>query len=123
MKILLSFFEIPSTDFQRACDFYARVFEIEFEICACREEKMAFFPADEKGSGGALIFSSDYRPGPEGVLISFAADPDLDLVLARVSPAGGRVLVPKTRIDAEGLGWFAVFADSEGNRIGLHSRA
>ncbi len=123
MKKLLSFFEIPSADFQRACDFYARVFGIELEICACREEKMAFFPADENGPSGALIYSADYRPGPEGVLISFGADPDLDVVLSRVSPAGGRVLVPKTRIDAEDLGWFAVFADSEGNRIGLHSRA
>lgn len=35
---------------------------------------------------------------------------------------GGQVLVPKTEI-GNGYGFFAHFADPEGNRIGLHSMA
>ncbi len=34
---------------------------------------------------------------------------------------GGKIIIPKTKIEAEGRGWFAVFADSEGNRIGLYA--
>ena len=41
--------------------------------------------------------------------------------LERVLQKGGRVITPETKIDAEGRGHFAVFADSEGNHIGLYS--
>ena len=41
--------------------------------------------------------------------------------LERVLQKGGKVIIPETKIDAEGRGHFAVFADSEGNHIGLYS--
>ena len=31
------------------------------------------------------------------------------------------VLGPRTKIEADGKGWFAVFTDSEGNRIGIYA--
>ena len=40
--------------------------------------------------------------------------------LARVVTAGGSIVVPKTDI-GEGFGYFALFIDTEGNRVGLHS--
>ena len=49
------------------------------------------------------------------------AGPDLQVALDRVEPAGGRVLMPKTAIPAENGGYFAMFADSEGNTVGLVS--
>jgi uncharacterized protein len=39
--------------------------------------------------------------------------------VARVEPAGGRLLVAETPIGEQGA--IAIFADSEGNRIGLHA--
>jgi len=30
-------------------------------------------------------------------------------------------MMPKTKIEVEGRGWFALFADSEGNRVGLYA--
>jgi predicted enzyme related to lactoylglutathione lyase len=37
-----------------------------------------------------------------------------------VKAVGGNVTIPKTELP-EGMGYFAQFIDSEGNRVGLHS--
>ncbi len=41
-------------------------------------------------------------------------------MLARVEKAGGSVLEPKTDI-GDGMGFFAIFLDTEGNKVGFHS--
>lgn len=46
----------------------------------------------------------------------------MDPLLARVTPAGGTIVVPKTQISPE-VGHFAMFLDTEGNKIGIHSKA
>lgn len=48
------------------------------------------------------------------------ADPgDLNTMIDRVEPAGGRVTMAKTGDEASG--YVAFFTDTEGNRVGLHS--
>jgi hypothetical protein len=42
------------------------------------------------------------------------------VILNRVEPAGGRIMVGKTLITPE-LGFFAMFTDADGNRLALHS--
>jgi len=37
-----------------------------------------------------------------------------------VEPAGGRIVMPKPHINEES-GYFAIFIDSEGNKLALHS--
>ncbi len=34
---------------------------------------------------------------------------------------GGKIIMERTRIEAGDKGYFSLIADSEGNRIGLHS--
>jgi predicted enzyme related to lactoylglutathione lyase len=41
-------------------------------------------------------------------------------MLARVEKAGGSIVVPKTEIGND-FGFFALFIDTEGNKVGLHS--
>ena len=55
-----------------------------------------------------------------GPLVYLNAEPDLAIVLGRVERAGGKVTVPKRQISPE-HGYMAVFIDSEGNRVALHS--
>ncbi len=43
---------------------------------------------------------------------------DLDAYLARAEELGGRRLVPPTQLPGD-FGWFAVFADPDGNPVGL----
>ena len=58
--------------------------------------------------------------GPNGPFLFLNVDGRLDEVLGRVYAAGGRIVVPRTDI-GDGMGWFAMILDSEGNRIGLHT--
>ena len=44
----------------------------------------------------------------------------MSTVLMRVDGAGGKVLMEKTLV-APGMGYYANFLDSEGNRVALHS--
>ena len=86
------------------------------EILDFNTEKMACFPSGE----GAISLAPGFEPGSTGVLVSLNADDDIDGALVRVASAGGRVVTPKTKIQTEGRGYFAVFIDSEGNRLGLY---
>jgi predicted enzyme related to lactoylglutathione lyase len=81
---------------------------------------MGFFHCDQGGVGGAIVKGDGYVPSTEGTLIYFNGGTDLDNILNRVEGAGGKVEIPKTLITEE-IGFFAIFADTEGNRVALHS--
>lgn len=118
MQKFVSFFEIPASDFNRAVDFYQSVFDVKLDIADdCETEKMGFFPNCE----GAVSHSKQIKPCADGVLISLATT-SIEKTLAKVVQEGGKTVIPKTAIDADGKGFFAVFADSEGNSIGLHEK-
>ncbi|HMC96081.1 MAG TPA: hypothetical protein VKG92_00365 [Flavobacteriales bacterium] len=118
LKDLISWFEIPVYDIHRAAAFYNAIYSMEMEVGYNGDFAMAYFPAD-KGIGGALIAGPGCIPNDTGVLIYLNAGSDLDSVLGRVELAGGRVIMPKTLI-SESAGNFALFIDSEGNRLALH---
>lgn len=119
MKTKISFFEIPTSDFTRSVEFYRAAFGYKIEVCDCGEsEKMAFFDCD--GCAGAIIWSKDFRPSKDGVIISLKVD-SIEKTLEQINKNGGKTYIDKTRIECENMGYFAVFFDSEGNRIGLHS--
>jgi predicted enzyme related to lactoylglutathione lyase len=81
---------------------------------------MAFFPAD-KGIGGAVVAGEGCVPGQAGPLVYLNGGKDLNAVLGKVNEAGGRVVMSKTLINKES-GYFAIFIDTEGNRLALHSK-
>ena len=118
MKDFVSWFEIPAYDIQRATNFYNAIYNMEMETNYNGEYTMSFFPAD-KGVGGAVVAGPGCIPNDTGVLIYLNVGNDLDSVLGRVELAGGRVIMPKTLI-SESAGYFALFVDSEGNRLALH---
>ncbi len=121
MKKLIAFFEIPSTDFRRAVDFYEFVLGVRLDVLECETEKMAFF-TEEGEAIGAVSYAADFLPSEKGVLIHFNCA-DIAETLEKVLRKGGKVVIPKTKIEAEGKGWFAVFADSEGNKVGIYAQA
>lgn len=118
MKNLIAFFEIPAVDFDRAVSFYESIFKITLPVSGCDKEKMAFFTVDEQNVG-AISFTPNFLPSSKGVLIHFNCD-DIETTLSAVNDKGGKTVTTKTAI-AGGWGYFAVFSDSEGNNIGLHS--
>ena len=122
---VVGWFEIPVTDMDRAIAFYESVFDYKLERVQMGPHLMAMFPgaSEMMGSAGSLVYEpSIYKPSPDGVQIYFTtATGDLTEDLKRVEAAGGKVIMPKTLITEE-IGYFAIFIDSEGNKISLHSR-
>lgn len=124
MKNAISWFEIPTTDIDRAAKFYEAIFGIKLNPLDMPNIKMRMFPLDDpmNGVGGALVDSGGFHKpsATEGPLIYLNGNPDVQKVLDRVETAGGKIMVPKTEISPE-YGYMAVFMDTEGNRIALHS--
>ena len=119
-KDYVSWFEIPAVNFQQAVDFYNYIYGIEMEKNFDGNYAMAFFPANE-GIGGAIVAGPGSTPSDTGPLIYLNGGKDLNLILKKVEKAGGRIIMPKTLINKES-GYFAIFIDSEGNKLALHSK-
>ncbi len=77
---------------------------------------------DSKGAGGSLIHNPEhYKPSEQGALVYFTSRTgDINDELSRVESAGGEILRAKTQI-SEDHGYMALFKDTEGNRVALHS--
>lgn len=116
MTKLISWVEIPATDFERAVKFYGSVLKIDFQVFDCGQEKMACFPNGE----GAISYAPGFNPGKDGTLVSFNVEKDLDGAIDRVTENGGTIVQSKTKIEVEGRGYFALFIDCEGNKVGLY---
>ena len=122
-KNAISWFEIPTQDLSRAQKFYEAIFQMEMVPLDTPQVKMRMFPMENMmDAGGALVYNKEfYKPsGTDGPLIYLNANPDVQLVLDRIEKAGGKIAVPKTMISPE-YGHMAVFIDTEGNRVALHS--
>lgn len=118
MKNWVNWFEIPAVDFERATAFYSTLFGIELQVVEMYDTKMGMFPSE--GGGGAVVKGEDYTPSATGTLLYLNGGDDLSGPLAKVEDAGGKVIVPKTNIGPD-MGNFAIFMDTEGNKVALHS--
>ena len=119
----LNWFEISVSDMARAKKFYENVFEMEMPLMDMDGVNMAFFPTDDSTGkvGGALAKSGFHKPSPDGTIVYLNANPDLAGPLGRVGAAGGSVAMPKTFVN-DAVGYMAMFIDSEGNKVAMHSR-
>lgn len=122
MRTLIAFFEIPVVNFDRAVAFYGKVFQMDLPQLNSVTEKMALFKEESGKCIGVISLAPDFKPSPDGVLISFAVT-DMDDTILRIEEQGGRLIKPKTKIDSKEGGFFSLFADVEGNRLGLYSKA
>jgi len=122
-KNAISWFEIPTTNIDRAQKFYETVFEISMIPLDMPQLQMRLFPVeDPMNIGGALTYNKEfYKPSAtDGPLVYLNGNPDVQMILDRIEGAGGKIIVPKTQISPE-YGYMAVFIDTEGNRMALHS--
>jgi predicted enzyme related to lactoylglutathione lyase len=113
-------FEIPAANFERAVVFYENIFDTQLKREKFGPGEMAVFPYDGNAVSGCIMKGEGYAPGRDGCVVDLRAMADLDATLARVRSAGGDVATPKTALPP-GMGYFAHFVDSEGNRVGIHS--
>lgn len=121
---VVSWFEIPAIDLNRATTFYETLFDVQLLVMDMPEIKMRMFPVKDMMNdiSGAIVESGGFHKPSEsdGVLIYLNGNPDVQQVLDKVEAAGSKIVLPKTQISPE-HGFMAIIIDTEGNRIGLHS--
>jgi predicted enzyme related to lactoylglutathione lyase len=121
MKNLISIVEIPTIEFPRAVTFYQTILNTSIEEINMDGILMGLFPSDGETVSVALINSSQYKTSMDGSVVYFNAGNDLQIVLDKIKANGGKIIIPKTEISPE-MGFYAMFMDTEGNKLGLHSK-
>lgn len=116
----VTWFEIPTTNFERATQFYETVLDVKLRAWP-GTEPCSLFPIQDGGVGGSLVYRAHQKPAADGSLVYLNADGKLDASLKRAEQLGATVLVPRTEIPG-GFGYYACLQDSEGNHVGLHSK-
>lgn len=120
MKSFISIFEIPATDISRAVDFYQAILDIPIEKMEFPEMQMGIFPYEGQMVTGVIMKAEGYIPSSNGVTIYLNGGDNLETILNKVAQNGGEIIVPKS-LHADESGYYAIFLDSEGNKMGLHS--
>ena len=120
MNNLISIVEIPTADFARAVKFYQTVLGLAIEEMEMDGNQMGVLPNENGTVNVVLVKGNDYKPTTEGAVLYLNAGDDLQPMLDRVEQNGGQVILAKTEISPE-MGYFALFIDTEGNKLGLHS--
>lgn len=120
MKSYISIFEIPAAEFSRAVDFYQAITDVKIEKMDMPEMQMGILPYEGQMVTGIIIKAEGYKPSSDGVTIYLDGGDNLQVILDKVEKYGGNILVPKSLL-ADESGYYALFLDSEGNKIGLHS--
>lgn len=119
MKNVLNRFELPVRGMERGKKFYSTIFDMTLDgYPVLAGPKMAMFPSED-GVGGALVQGEGYIPTHDGALIYLSGGDGPQVVQDRIGAAGGKVLQEKMSIGKNGF--IAVFADTEGNKVSLHS--
>lgn len=122
---VLTWFEIPVSDIDRAKTFYETILDIEMIQRKDGNDEAVFFPFDpnviQATSGritGVLTKTDRNTPSDRGTVVYINASPDIQLVLDKVNQSGGKIVLPRTKMPA---GFIAVIIDTEGNKVGLHA--
>lgn len=120
MKNLISIVEIPVANFSRAVSFYQSILGIRIEEADMGGIQMGLFPNEGEGVFVQLIKGDSYAPSADGTVAYLNGGKDLQKVAGKIEANGGKILVPKTEIGPD-MGFYALFTDTEGNKLGLHS--
>lgn len=120
MKSYISMFEIPATDIARAINFYQALLDIKIEKMNVEGMQIGILPYEGQILTGVIIQANGYKPSADGVTIYLNGGDNLQIILDKVEKNGGKVISPKTA-HADGSGFFAIFIDSEGNKMALNS--
>jgi predicted enzyme related to lactoylglutathione lyase len=111
--------DIPVANLDRAMNFYSKVLAIKVSKENHKGCEFAFL--DHKDGNGGCLCVNPADITDKGSLNYLNVDGRLEDAVARVKELGGKVLQEIHQIGP--YGFRAVVLDSEGNRIGLHSRA
>jgi len=111
--------DIPVLKLDRAIRFYTAVIGMEVEKNDYPGTSIGTLPHKDGEVGGCLYLSDKVKPSTDGPLVYLNAHGRLDEAIEAVAPSGGKIIQPKESIGP--YGYRAIFLDTEGNRMALHS--
>ena len=123
--MLVTWVEIPVADYDRAKAFYEALMDAPLNEFDSGNDgrRTASLPHDGTGVGMSINQTEGFEPGANGPLPYMYAGEVLDVMLARVEPAGGTVIIPKTPMgESAGGGFYATIRDTEGNTLALYAQ-
>ena len=116
--------EIAVADMDRAINFYQTHFAISLKRENMNDMEMAIFEkSSQEGAGVALIKHEMMTPSMTGSTVYLHLSEMLSSLLAKLEHAGVKILMPAFAINEGECGYCALFADSEGNKIGLWAKS
>ncbi|HSX19128.1 MAG TPA: VOC family protein [Candidatus Saccharimonadales bacterium] len=117
-------FEMPYEDSKRVAEFYAKAFGWNMQMMGgdYKDYVLAVTTESNEGNGrpkdpGAInggFFKKDDENNVTSVVISVE---DMESAIGDIEAAGGKILRQPSEIP--GIGMWAVFTDSEGNRVSI----
>ncbi len=119
-KNRIGWFEIHVHDFEKAKEFYGKLFNWEFKLSqGSKSHYWNIFTGEGSVGGG---FMKKEKPEQDGhSVILYVETDDIEATLKKASELGGKIHTPKTLIN-ENAGYFALFNDNDGNLLGLWSK-
>jgi predicted enzyme related to lactoylglutathione lyase len=111
----INHFEINADDTLRAKKFYESVFNWKIEKWEGPMEYWVITAGDEDepGINGGL----QKRENKEDTISNYIGVESVEDIVKKVKKNGGKILKPKSPIP--GVGYYAVFKDTEGNKLGI----
>ena len=110
------YFNISADDIERAKKFYAELFDWKIEKVT---EPLEYYSIETTALSGEEGLSGGItkREYPDQKNITFIGVPSVDECIDNVKKLGGKVL--ELNKDAAGVGYLAIFNDTENNTFGL----
>lgn len=107
--------EFAANDPQAAARFYFDLFGWKTEFM----QPMDYVTFESQPGLGGGFPKVDGKIINAGDVYIYIATDDIEATLTKIESLGGKTLVPKTEIP--NMGWFALFTDPTGNRVGLYT--
>jgi uncharacterized protein len=100
MKNVITWFDIPTEDFDRAVKFYFDILGNEIRVDTFMGQKLGFFPMEGmEGVGGDLVPPGpENKPSASGTRVYLSCEGIIDDVIGRIEKSGGKIVNPKTKI-------------------------
>jgi predicted enzyme related to lactoylglutathione lyase len=112
---VLTHFEIPVDDVDKAKEFYSNLFDWEFNYM--EEMKYLMFNTESEDGKTKLSGGIFKKPNESFKVTNYFSVKNLDESAKKVEVLGGKIVVPKTPVP--GMGWFVHFTDIDGNLLAL----
>ena len=137
-KDLLAWIEIPVADFERALKFYRNAMMLKIEVRLLNGERHGIFFDEDGRARGSIVETKEMNENGKGPVIFFRARYDISSMEEKVVKDGGKISVKKTLIKNSGgqnvskiplnlidgqVGYFALFTDTEGNKLAFYGNS